>query len=176
VTAEEASHRKSFASGATSASLSGVVLETLSDDGVLVLSRAVGDDTGKAPFLVVAPSGPMPVPGSLARLQHFHELRDELDPAWATPPRALVQHEGRLILLLDEPRDEGGAATLLSRAVGTAWEPAPFLRVASGIAAALGRLHARGLVHKDIRPANLFVYVKSGRAWLTGLGIASRLG
>src|SRR5262249_7605254 len=54
-------------------------------------------------------------------------------------------------------------------------EPASFLRVARGIAAALGRLHARGLVHKDIRPANLFVGVRDGKAWLTGFGIASRL-
>jgi len=36
-------------------------------------------------------------------------------------------------------------------------------------------LHARGLVHKAIRPANALVDVATGQVWLTGFGIASRL-
>lgn len=49
-----------------------------------------------------------------------------------------------------------------------------FLRVAIGIATALAELHAHGLVHKDIKPENIFA-VPSGEARLTGLGMASRL-
>jgi PAS domain S-box-containing protein len=154
-------------------SLSGCRLEKLADDGNLVLSRAVREDGGGPSFLVLAPAGPTPTAEGLARLDHVFALRDELDPDWATTPRERVQHEGRPVLLLDDPRD--GSATLLSRAVGSPWDLASFLRVACGLAAALGRLHARGLIHKDIRPANLFVSLADGRAWLTGFGIASRL-
>ena len=50
-----------------------------------------------------------------------------------------------------------------------------FLRLAIAIAIAVGRLHERGLVHKDIKPANIFVNATTGQAWLTGFGIASRL-
>ena len=50
-----------------------------------------------------------------------------------------------------------------------------FLRVASGIAKALGCLHAKGLVHRDIKPANLIVDMTTGEARLTGFGLASRL-
>lgn len=50
-----------------------------------------------------------------------------------------------------------------------------FLRLSSGLSNALGRLHERGLVHKDVKPANVLVEPASGRAWLTGFGIASRL-
>ena len=39
------------------------------------------------------------------------------------------------------------------------------------LAAALGRLHGRGLIHKDIKPANVLVDSATGQVWLTGFGI-----
>src|SRR5271157_3743665 len=50
-----------------------------------------------------------------------------------------------------------------------------FLRLAVAIASALGKSHERGLVHKDVKPANILVNCADGRARLTGFGIASRL-
>jgi tetratricopeptide (TPR) repeat protein len=50
-----------------------------------------------------------------------------------------------------------------------------FLDLAVGIAAALTQLHRHGLVHKDIKPANIVVNRATGAIKLTGFGIASRL-
>src|SRR5262249_18200335 len=47
--------------------------------------------------------------------------------------------------------------------------------VAVGLAGALGQLHGRGLIHKDVKPAHVFVNEATGQVWLTGFGIASRL-
>jgi predicted ATPase len=50
-----------------------------------------------------------------------------------------------------------------------------FLHIAIPLAAALGQVHARGLIHKDVKPANILVDPATGGVSLTGFGIASRL-
>ena len=59
--------------------------------------------------------------------------------------------------------------------LGKPLELGRFLRLASAITYAIGRLHERGLVHKDIKPSNILLDPVSDEAWLTGFGIASRL-
>src|SRR3982074_194411 len=63
----------------------------------------------------------------------------------------------------------------LDRLLGQPMELSRFLRFAVGLATALGELHQQGLIHKDIKPANILVDSASGAVWLTGFGIASRL-
>ncbi|GLS34371.1 hypothetical protein GCM10007937_60860 [Mesorhizobium albiziae] len=50
-----------------------------------------------------------------------------------------------------------------------------FLGLAIAVAASVGKLHQRDLVHKDIKPANILVNVATDEVRLTGFGIASRL-
>ena len=59
--------------------------------------------------------------------------------------------------------------------MGRPWETTSFLRLAICIATAIGQVHQRGLIHKDIKPANVLVNSVTGHAWLIGFGIASRL-
>jgi hypothetical protein len=148
---------------------SGYVLETLWEDVEFVLSRGVRDGE-PSPLLVVAPASAQPSPGSLTRLEHTYALRDEVDPAWAARPLRLVRDRGRPMLLLEDPGGEP-----LARLLGQPWEITSFLRVAIGLAAALGRLHERGLIHKDVKPAHILVNAATGAVWLIGFGIASRL-
>ena len=67
-------------------------------------------------------------------------------------PLALVRDRGRSVLLLEDPGGEP-----LDRLLGQPMEMGRFLRLVSGLSAALRQLHQRGLIHKDIKPENLLV-------------------
>ena len=54
-------------------------------------------------------------------------------------------------------------------------EMTQFLRFAVGLAGALGGLHERKLIHKDVKPTNVLVNPATGQVRLMGFGIASRL-
>src|ERR1700689_893667 len=145
--------------------LSAHVPETRWEDGEFLLSRAVPDGD-PLPVLAAVPLTSPPSPAAIARLQHAFKLRNELDPAWAGRPLRLVTDKGRLALLSEDPGGEP-----LSRLLGQPWEIASFLRFAIGLAAALARLHGRGLIPKNIKPANILVDNATWQVWLTGFGI-----
>jgi PAS domain S-box-containing protein len=149
--------------------LSRYVFETLREDEEFVLERGQGDRDLSA-ILVVAPVSEHPVPGILERLEHEYALRAELDSDWAARPLALARREGRPMLILEDPGGEP-----LDRLLGEPMELSRFLRFAVGLAAAMGELHKRGLIHKDIKPANVLVNSDTGECWLSGFGLASRL-
>src|SRR5215510_12307355 len=153
--------------------LAAYLLETLREDGEFILYRGQHrsrTDGGLPPILVVAPVGDHPAPGSLRRLEHEYALRAELDPEWAVRPLALAQHQGHTMLVLEDPGGEP-----LDRLLGQAMEVGWFLRLAIGIALALSKVHQHSLIHKDLKPANMLVHRATGRVWLRGFGIASRL-
>jgi serine/threonine protein kinase len=146
--------------------------EVLSEDCERVLCRGWrrGDDGNRRAVLIVLLAAEHPSPSKLDRLTHEYGLKDELDRAWAAQPLELMHDGGRAMLLLE---DAGGEP--LSRLLGAPLDVEGFLRLGIAIALAVGKLHQRGLVHKDIAPANILVCGASGEVRLTGFGIASRL-
>src|SRR5580704_15043897 len=126
--------------------LTSFMLERLWEDGELVLFRGKRD-AGLARVLVMAPALEQPAPETIARLHQAYSLAAKMDPAWAARP--------------------------LEGLLGHPMEPSQFLRIAIGIAAALGSLHARGIIHRNVKPGNILVASATGHVWLTGFGIAS---
>src|ERR1700722_13435555 len=158
---------------ASSLEVSGVSgLVVLCEDGERVLCRGWRDDGGgdRRSVLAVFSALGHPTPSPVGRLTHEYELKDELDGRSAARPLALVRERGQTVLLLEDPGGES-----LKRLLGEPMELGRFLRFAIGITVALRLLHNRGLIHKDIKPANVLANSATDQAWLTGFGIASRL-
>jgi len=139
-------------------------------DFILYRGTALGDQT---PILAVAVAGGQPSALGLRRLEHEYSLADALDAAWAAQPLALTRHHGRTALILKDPGGEP-LDRLLEQDKEQPIDPVRFLDIAIGLAAALGQAHRQGLIHKDVKPANVLVD-EAGHAWLTGFGVASRL-
>jgi PAS domain S-box-containing protein len=151
---------------------SGYLLEPLREGADFILYR--GRQHGNpSTVLAIALSAEQPSPQNLRRLEHEYSLAAELDPTWAVKPLALTLHDGRTILLLKDPGGEP-LDRILERDHGQPLDLTRFLRIGIGLANALGQVHRRGLIHKDIKPANVLVD-DADHVWLTGFGIASQL-
>src|ERR1700751_606586 len=142
--------------------LSQYVFETLREDEEFAFRRGRRRDGALHAILSVAPVSEYPIPAILERLEHEYSLRVDLDSAWAARPLNLVHRGGRPMLILEDPGGEP-----LDSLLGQPMELPRFFRVAVSLATTLGKLHQRGLIHKDIKPANILVDSSSGAAWLT---------
>ena len=153
--------------------LSQYTLRQLRLDPEFVLLRGTrrGDDHSRpTSVLVQAPAASSPSQTTLRTLQEDVSIRSELDPAFVVRSIATVTSDGRPMVILEDP-----AGTPLDLLLDGAMDIGYFLRISVRIAAALGHVHSRGFVHKNIKPANILVNEARDRAWLMGLGVASRL-
>ena len=168
--------------------LSGYTLATLHQDGEFILcrGRAVATATPHPASVLVSILGSQhPLPAHVRMLEHELALRDDLDSSWALRPLLLAQHQDHRALILQDEPGEPLAQLLNQPATGQdlsgprsgepAMELGRFLRLAVSLAGALGEVHRRGIIHKNVKPANILVNQATGQVWLTGFGIASRL-
>ena len=146
--------------------------QVLCQDGDRALCRGRRPERGGrvASVLLQVLIAEHPSPAAQDRLAHEHGLKDALDSAWAARPLELGRERGRATLTLDDP----GGEPLEGLLVGP-MDTGRFLRLAVDIASALGKAHRQGIVHKDVKPANVLVNCADGGARLTGFGIASRM-
>src|SRR5580698_2806272 len=144
--------------------------ECIREDQEFILYRSHANTAEMRSILLLTPASMRPRQESLKKLEHEYSLRRDFDSAWAVRPIALSQWNGREALVLEDPGGE-----FLHRLIGAPMETRQFLRIAVGLSSALGQLHKRSLIHKDLKPSNVLVDTATGHAWLTGFGIASRL-
>jgi hypothetical protein len=157
--------------------LSRYVLEALRKDEEFTFYRGRSKDDASQ-VLVLSPLAEYPAPEILKSLEQAYSLREEVDPKWAARPIAMARYWDRTVLVLEDP---GGVplSHLFGLALDASGEPPAAsrqpldirleLRLAISLSAGIGALHQRGIIHKDINPANILANSVTGQCWLTGL-------
>jgi PAS domain S-box-containing protein len=127
-------------------------------------------DGERLDYIAVQPAREQRGDDSAARLAHEFALREELDATWSLRAVAYTRESGVPTLLV---QDCGGRP--IDRAFAGPLESKRFLHLGATLANAVARMHARNIVHKDIKAANILVDSAGERVWLTGFGVATRL-
>lgn len=145
-----------------------IVCET----GEFVVYRALSEDHGQV--LLKVPATPRPSATAIFQLEHEYEAARELDAAFAVRPLRLERNAGNIALILEDC----GCHALVDD-VAASLNLDEFFKIATGATEALAATHRQGLMHKDIKPENIFLTGGSPdsaiQVKLTGFGVASRL-
>jgi PAS domain S-box-containing protein len=150
--------------------MSEYVRECLREDEEFILYRARASAAEMPSVLLLTLASTHPRPESLKKVEHEYSLCHDFDPTWAVRPIALSECNGQKALVLEDPGGE-----FLHRLIQGPMEITQFFRIAIGLSTALGGLHNRSVIHKDLKPSNVLVDVATAHVWITGFGIASRL-
>ncbi|QDG50641.1 GAF domain-containing protein [Persicimonas caeni] len=135
-----------------------------------VVYRARKVDGGPTYILKVL-SESHPTPRALVRYRHEFDITRALDGDGIIEVYGLEKHLRGLVMVLEDIGGESLAQTLRRRQ----FELEEFLEVAIAVTEALGQVHAQGVIHKDINPANIVWNETTGQVKLIDFGIATSL-
>ncbi|WP_165979513.1 trifunctional serine/threonine-protein kinase/ATP-binding protein/sensor histidine kinase [Paraburkholderia guartelaensis] len=142
-----------------------VCAERLHREDDLVMYRVI-TDASEQPLIVKAPFEERASRELLASFEKEYSLRESIDTQWGIRPRELFRSGGQFLLTLHNCEGVSlGGEIALGRS------PQRFLALAVSLASALKGMHANGLVHHNLSPANLFADWEQ-RVWITGFGSA----
>ncbi|MEO8183344.1 MAG: AAA family ATPase [Deltaproteobacteria bacterium] len=119
---------------------------------------------------IKVPRANYPSPADLAQIQHEYELLRELGPAPVAGALELVQVGNGIGLVLEDLGERSFDRVL----VGRPFDLERWLMLAVGATSALAAIHARGILHKDIKSEHFFC-TEAGTVALVDFGIASRI-
>ena len=112
-----------------------------------------------------------PSPWELAALRHEFAITRGLELAGVVRPYSLEQDNQRTLLVMEDP-----AGRPLSEAMQEdQLDLLTILQVSMSLASTLALLHEKRIIHKDIKPSNIFVRGAFPMTKLYGFGIATRL-
>ena len=131
--------------------------------------RAVRKADGHKVVLRVL-DGNDPLAGKIERLKHELDLRSTLHGLPAVEPLALSTLNGAPALEFEDFAGES-----LDRLVTAPLSVEAFLSLAVSVAAAVGDIHSRGLIHKDLSPGSILFDPQTRRVKLANFGAASRV-
>ena len=112
-----------------------------------------------------------PEPKRVAQLHHEYEITKELDLPGIIKSYELQRTTDSWALICEDIQGDALKRILADHP----FDLVTILRVAIQLAQGLGELHKHNIIHKDIKPANIIINLKTGQTKITDFSISSRL-
>ncbi|MBX3252207.1 MAG: GAF domain-containing protein [Myxococcales bacterium] len=141
------------------------VLRIVQEDPRVSIRRVSSPRDGRSVLLKIEHSAD---PRAADALRRELEIGAALDPAVALRPVEMSTFGDRPALVLE---DFGGVP--LRQLLGAPMEVGLALRIAARLASCLESVHRKGLVHRNLRPENVYFDARTGEVKLTGFGSAT---
>lgn len=146
------------------------IVETIHEGPEVALHRGRRTDDG-APVTLKRPRRSPPTPRDVARLRHEYALLRGLELPGVVKAYALESRGDELALVLESPPGRPLDAVL----AGGRLPLREALALAAALAEVLAGVHARGVIHKHIKPGNVLVDREPLAVHLLGFELATRL-
>jgi len=176
--AQEAAGRRSSISARREIGVGSVIADCLIEEvagegGMAVVYRATQQSLGREVAVKVMAPGLADRPEFRARFEREWRIAAALEHPRVVPILWAGEHDGRLFIVM---RFVAGGTLRERLAERGRLDPDVAVEVLGQLADALDAAHARGLVHRDIKPGNVLVDDASGAVYLTDFGLAKQLG
>ncbi len=141
-------------------------LEPIAETAMSLVLKGIRESDGRPTLLKVK----APDCSSDQHLLREFELTQELASPFIATPCGLLDTENGRVLICD------GSASRSLTDFELPLAPDAVATIARDICRALDTIHRAGLVHRDVKPANIMINPGSGRARLTGFALTAPMG